>query len=343
MPWTVDLVSLDGVTTHVSSAPFKGGRITWAADGIGAAEFNLRTSDVDSGTWLYGRRRVVVRDGLGTARFAGWLDRLERAGGPQPDPDGADYRASARGLVAGLDMAVVHGDFTEVEQPITSIMWALIDHANGQTHSVLNFTQGAVVGTPDSRTRDYCDGDVVGEALRALAEEGGIDWEVTPAGVFKAWVGSRGTDLTGTYTLDPTDCRDWQCTADTSEMATYVTGFGRETDGPCGDPLVIDSDTSAATTYGRREVPIATEGRDEFEVEDRTAEELRARIASRINLRTAWMEGRGPWDFGDVWVGDTVVGALGTAFGGNVNVRCIGITVTMDDLYEVIEMEWEAA
>jgi hypothetical protein len=44
-----------------------------------------------------------------------------------------------------------------------------------------------------------------------------------------------------------------------------------------------------------------------------------------------------------VWLGDTVTAELGAPFGGDKAVRLIGVTVTLEGLYEFVECEWEAA
>ena len=345
MAWSIDLLSLDGSTTLYVGTPFNSARITFALDGPGACEVTLRASDVEDGRWLYGQRRVLVKDDNGVARFGGWLDRLERGG----DLTAPEYRATCRGLVVALDQGVVHGDFSRVEQPSTDIAWDLIAEGLAQSDNVWNFTLGTVTGVPTARTRYYCDGDVIGESIRELAEmSSGFDWEIDPTGVFNAWVGGRAVDLSATYSIGPEDCKagdgGWECTADVSELASYVTGLGdRDDNTPCGPPLVIDFDTTAATTYGRREVVIESESRDEFEMEEKTSEELRARIASQLNVRTSWVEGLGPWAVGDVNVGDIVNAELGTEFGGDASVRCISVAVTLEGLHEFVEMEWEAA
>lgn len=341
MPWTLDLLSLDGVSTAVSDAPFGSARVTWAADGTGAAEINLRASDVASGTWLYGRRRVLVRDGGGTPRYQGWLDRLERGG----SPGDVQYRAASRGLAAILEERVVHGDFSEVATVATDVVLDLLDHLGAQTDDMTDFVEGTVTGVARTVSRYYCDGDLISDAIKELAEtqDGGFAWEIDALGQFNAWVGGRGSDLSGSTTLAPEDTTDWSFVGDTEGLATYVTGLGTDPDGACGPPLVVDFDP-LRTTYGRREVVIESDSLDEDEVLGETQEELRARIASRGVLKTAWIEGDGPWAFGAVWIGDVVDVALGAEFGGNADMRCTSVSITLDPgTHEFIEMEWEMA
>lgn len=338
MPWTIDILSLDGSSTERLAAPFRSARVTWAADGTGALEIDLRQTDVAAGDWLWGRRRLLVKDSNEVARYQGWLDRLERGGSPGT----VRFRAASRGLAAILDQRVVHGDFSEVDAAATDIAVALLGHIAAQTDDATGFTEGTITGEAPDLTRHFCDGDVISTALDDLATY--FAWEIDAAGKFNAWVGGRGTDLSDTITLSPTAAIDWSCIGDVTEMATYCTGIGDyHGSQPCGPPLVVDF-TPERVDYGRREVVITDDAEDEFTLEDKTAEELRARVASRIHLSTSWVEGHGPWAFGDVWIGDVVNAELGDEFGGDHDVRLINITASLEPgKHEFIEYEWEAA
>ena len=341
-PWTLDILPLAGGAPTVTGASFMSARITWALDGIGAAEVELSPSDVASGAWLYGRRRIRFKDGGGTARYAGWLDRLERSG----KPSDIRYRASSRGLAAIMDQRVVHGDFPKVSVVATTIAWNLIQHMVAQTFDQTGFTLGTITGTAPSRSRWYCDGDVIKDSIDELANlSNGFAWEIDPAGAFNAWVGGRGTDVSGSVTLAPTTTIDWQATGDASEFASYVTAIGDvDEETPCGAPVAIDFNTHR-TAYGRREVVVTHPTRDAGELLEAGTEGLRAQAASGMNLRTAWVEGQGPWSFGTRWLGDIVDVTLGAEFGGSADMRCIGITVNLEPTTSAgtpfIEMEWE--
>jgi hypothetical protein len=341
MPWTLDILPLAGGTPTVTGASFMSARITWGLDGIGAAEANLSPSDAATGAWLHGRRRIRFKDSGGTARYQGWLDRLERSG----KPSDIRYRASSRGLAAIMEQRVVHGDFSKVSTVATTIAWNLIQHMVAQTNDQTGFTLGTVTGTAPARSRWYCDGDSIKDAIDELANlSSGFAWEISATGAFNAWVGGRGADVSGSVTLAPSNTIDWSCTGDDVDLATYATGIGdgnEET--PCGMPVATVSN-SLATAYGRREVTVTSDSRIDAELLEIATEELRARAAARLNLRTAWVEGQGPWAFGTRWLGDVVDAALGPEFGGNADVRCIGITVSLEPgLHEWVEMEWEAA
>lgn len=351
--WSVDILPLGGGSPVASATTFRNARITWALDSPGgAAEFNLRASDAESGLWLPGRKRVRVRDGSGTARYQGFLDRLDRSGGPEttnaakPLPE--SWRASSKGLSSILDKRVVHGNFNVNGTAAHTAAWSLVNHAKSQDTGVGgmpqllgDWTLGTVTGSAASVDRFYCDGDIIGERLRELAESY-FDWEIDAQARMNIWVGARGTDRTSTRSIAPTDCSDWSCVWDMDEFATYVTGLG-ESQGSasevCGDPLVVDYDP-LRMEFGRREAVIDTDMTTEPELQTKTRAELTARIGSGIELKTGWLEGRGPWSFGTVWLGDTVVGKLGTGFGGDRDVQLTSVSVSLEGMHEFVECEW---
>lgn len=343
MPWSIDILSLDGTTVEAADAPFKSGRVTWALDGSGALELNLRDSDAATGEWLYGRRRVALKDPADVRQFQGWLDHFERGGTDKLHPE---YRAAVPGLAAILDFRAVHGDFSVVEEVATDAAMAILDHIAAQTDDQTGFTLGTVTGVARTVTRYFCDGDLASALIKELAEtqDGGFAWEIGPNGELNAWVGGRGSDLSATVTLAPSDVIDWACIGDVSQMATYATGLGeRDEQSSCGPPLVVDF-TDERTEYGRREVVVESETSSEDDMQGITEEELRARVASRTTLRTTWIEGYGPWDFGDVWLGDVVNVELGPEFGGDADMRLLSVSMTFEPgVYEFTECEWEAA
>jgi hypothetical protein len=342
--WTIDLMALDGASTPHSAAPFKTARVTWAADGTGALEVTLSKAQAESGWWRAGQFRVAVRDGAGTRRYQGWLERLERGGDTSEVKGGGKvYRAASRGLAAILERRYIHGDFSQVAAVATTAATAILAHIDAQTDDKTNFTVGTITGVAPSVTRYFCDGD---EALAAINELSTyFAWEIDANGAFNAWVGGRGTDRSGTYTISDASTHDWEVSEDTTEMSTYVTGLGDSDDStPCGPPLVVDFN-ALRTTYGRLESVLTDVTNSLGEMTDKTTEELRASQAARYSLRTTWIEGyRAPWTFGTVWIGDLVNADLGAAFGGVVKVKCTSITATLDPgKREFIETTWEAA
>jgi hypothetical protein len=345
MAWSIDLLALDGLTEAVHHAPYKTARVTWAKDGPGAVEIELTAAHAASGIWLPGQRRVRVNNAAGTTKFAGWLGRLERSG----SPDAPTYRAAAKGLASILEKRVVVGDFSQVSVVGTTIATALLAHIDAQSNDQTNFTVGAITGTAATLTRYFCDGDIIMDAINELAnrESGGFQWELTPAGAFTAWVGGRGTDYSATKTLAPGDVNDWNFIADEESTATYVMGIGdRNDDQPCGAPLQEVFDT-LRTTRGRLEVVTSSDSLTDAELIEIAEDELRARVASRSHLTASWIEDNPnarPWTFGTVWLDDIVKVAAGAEFGGDQNMRCVSVSITLEPgVHEFVEMEFEAA
>lgn len=339
MAWTINLKSLDNASVVTTSAPFKSARFTWAKDGFGAAEVELNFADLGT-IWVPGQRRLLLlKDGV--AKYGGWLDRLERSGTPS-DPK---YRVASTGLASVLAKRVVVGDFSRVSTINTTIATDLLAHVDAQSNDMTNFTAGTIVGTGAALTKYYCDGDVILDAINELAnrDSGGFVWDLTPNGAFRAWVGGRGTDLSGSTTLAPGDVQDWSFIWDFDQFATYVMGIGdRNDDVPCGAPLT-EVFSTLRTTYGRLEAVAPQDTTVEAELIEVADEELRARVASRAQLKTAWIEGRGPWAFESVWLDDIVNVSPGAEFGGDLDMRCVAIQLTLEPgLHEFVEMEWEA-
>jgi hypothetical protein len=346
MAFQLDLYSLDGTTLEDAAAPFKSARITWAADGTGALEVSLRKSDLDTGEWLWGRRRVLLKDLSDDSYvWGGWLQRLERDGNPAQGPNGQTYRAAGLGLASILEKRVIIGDTSFVEETADDIVDGLLQHVAAQAYDQTGFTLGSVSGVPDSFTRYYCDGDVIAELIAELANrDGGFGWEITPEGELNIKVGGLGSDLTGTYTLAEEDVSDWQVTGDMEQFATYVLGIGEgDDDTPCGPPL-METYSAMRESYGRVQAVVSSDTTTEAAMLDIAEEELRARVASWINVRAAWIEGRGPWSFGAVGIGDRIAVDTGAEFAGTIDMKVIGLSISLEPgLHEFVEIELEAA
>ena len=317
------MLNLDGAL-RVADVFFQGASVTWALGGSGSAEVDIPSPDMST-DWGAGTRRLLVRDG-GTARWGGFIEHLSRSGGP-----GAEiYRAAALGLASRLEGRVVHGDFTRTNVVATTIAWDLIQHAQAQPNGGHGFTFGTVVGTAPSRTRHFCDGDVISEGIDSLAalEPGGFMWELDPFGVFNAWVGDRGV-ATG-QTLSESETISFEPQEDTSDLLTYATAIG-EADEPCGAPLEIRS-SGLVATYGRREATVDSDTRTVPGLQELADQELKVRGRGRRSVRASWLDRAGyrPWAFGDVWLGDTLTVELEPWFGGAQTMRVVTISLSLE-------------
>ncbi|HEU4864993.1 MAG TPA: hypothetical protein VFT76_01990 [Actinomycetota bacterium] len=322
MAWTIDLLSNAG-STILADAPWRTAKATWSLDGPGSLEVDLIEDDAPS--WVPNERRVVLRRD-GTAKWAGWLSRLRTEGRPK------DFRltASALGLSSILGSGVVHGDFSRTGVVATTIAWDLIAHLQAQANAAFGFTLGAVVGTATSRTRNYCDGDNIAEAIDELAghDPGGFDWDLSPTGAFRAWVGGRGS-VTG-ITVSRNDAQEWSVESEGVDVATYATVIG-DADEPCGAPLVTVS-SSLAGTYPRREAVVDADSTDSAEMTTKGTEELRKRTAARIRSTAGYVGASqipfATWE--SVWLGDRVTIAHPAWHGGSQTMRCTQVEVSLE-------------
>jgi hypothetical protein len=321
MAWTIDLLNNLG-TVVLANAPWSTAQVTWALDGPGALEVNLRENQ--AAQWIPGQRRVrVMRDGV--AVWQGFLNRI-RSEGPAGD---IHVTASALGLASILEKRVVHGDFSRVNTVASTIAWDLITHAQLQTDGNYGFTLGSSIGTATSRTRHFCDGDVIRDAIDELAEHepGGFDWEISATGAFNVWVSGRGV-ATG-LTVAQSQSHEWSVEADYTDVPTYMTVMG-SSDQPCGAPLVIRN-SAFSSTWPRREDDIDADTTDSAEMTTRGDGELRKKTAARIHASTMYVtETRVPFAWDAIGLGDRVTMALGAWYGGTQTMRCTQVDVSLE-------------
>lgn len=326
MPWTIDIQGPNGGVNLGTSVPFKSARLAWTGEGPGAMEVDILEAQM-SDLWQPGTHRAIAKlDGV--PKLACYLESLSRDSSPT---EGLVYRAAGLGLASILDRRYIRRPqaFAAVDTPAGEIAWQLIDAVQDQVQGDMGFTLGTITGTTVNRTEGYCSGSNVGDEIRALANiRRGFDWEIDAGGAFNVWNSSRGTDLSGTYLVQPTVVNGWTVEADTSDLVTNVVGVGDEAR-PWG-PVEVGVVAGIASIYGRRELHIDVDSSDEQELEDAAAAQVEVQAGARVRVGTTWIEGLGPWSFGDVWLQDAVSAALEPWFGGTQDVRCVDITVTID-------------
>jgi hypothetical protein len=340
--WEVDLKTRTGgaLSTNVPLSDF---RVVWNLDGPGSFEAGI--GETDAANWLAGQRRIIVRNGAGDAnrRWAGWLTELSESTQSFDDlsrPRGTLLRASGLGYAALFERRIVHGDFNKFLTVATTIAWNLIQEAQAQTNGDYGFTLGTVTGTAPARTRHYCDGDNIAEAINELAakEAGGFQWEISPAGAVNFWVGGRGT--ASGETLTRAEAMSWNVSYNTNELATVVTVLGSAEE-PCGAPLVIRT-SGSETTFGRLEATSDLDSNDAGEMNEHADDELESRVSSRLRIHATWPENEAPWTWGAVWLGDTLTINPGVHFGGSQTFRVIEISLTVEPpAFGFIEYEFE--
>lgn len=330
--------------------PFQTLRMVWSVDMNGSASVEASLTADQVVDWAVGTRITVA----GPRDWGGEVTRLERAG-PPGEGEKVGFRASGLGLSHRLDYRIVRHDLV-VNDTADVIVEALLSEAqDNQFNGDMGFVMGTVSGTLVTRRRGYCVGVVIGDAIRELASlDRGFDWEVDADGSVNLWNRTRGVD-TG-LTLAETQTSDWNVVLDTSELLTNVTAIADPSD-PFG-PKFRMSRTAMANVYGRRDVSIDTdiiattaENPDwEDELYDAGRAVLRSGGGGHLQLRTMWVSSKAPWDFGDVWLQDTVTVTLPAFFGGDTLMRCTDITVTLEPMptrgvdapVYWVEMGWDA-
>lgn len=325
MAWTVDIQGPNGGADIATDVEFKSLQIRWTSDGPGAAEIDLAASHIST-DWTSGLHRVVINLDA-TPMFAGYVNRLTRSG----PPAAYTYTASANGLAWILDWRMIHKPqvFAAIDTPVGETAWQLIDAVQSQINGDMGFTQGTTVGTTVSKDRGYCDGSNVGEEIRELASVGrGFDYEIDATGAFNVWNNSRGTDLSGSLTLTEEDTNDWQVESDTSDLVTSVSAYG-SAEKPWG-PQRVPVKTFMADTYGRRELALDVDSTNENYLEDAAAAQVAVQGGAHNRVTASWIEGRGPWALGDVWLQDTVSVVLESWFGGTQDMRCTDVSVSLE-------------
>lgn len=327
--FTIDLHS-----SPIIGATFAGLRASWTADGPGAMEVDLRPTDIND-NWTPGADQVQLNWGAGPI-FRGTIERLEQSG----PPEDIRFTASALGLAARLDYRIVRHEF-DIRDHVDVMVAALLDEAQAQFNGAMGFSMGTVSGTTANRLRNYCFGVNIGDAIRELAQVGhGFDWEIDATGALNIWQNTRGIH-TG-KTVQASDTNSWSVSADTADALTNVSSIGSQ-EQPFGPIHRLSYSPGLSTVYGRREVAIDVDSTDETELFDSGDAELATRAGARMQVETMWIDDRGPWGFGEVWLQDIVSVVLPTYFGGTQDMRCTEINLSLEPgLHYFVEHTFEA-
>jgi hypothetical protein len=317
--WAVDIESLTGspVATDVT---FRSARFTWTLDEHDSASCEATLLPAEVSVWVPGQRRAVLRQRSDDARWwAGFLTHLTRSG-PPADPR---FAAAGLGLATALNYMVVGEDVQDYEDAADNIAWDRYTEATGGSYT--GFTRGSTTGSPATRERSYCAG--VGTIAEVFAElgdmdPGGFDWTVDPDGAINFYGGGRGS--ASGRSIAEGDTRDWSVEQDTTDLATVAV-----VDADCiPAPEVVTSGLSG--TYGDRAVIVDSDTNKTADMNAKGNDELRARGAAKTELTASWLQERGPWSWGDVWLGDTVTAALDAVFGGSTAMRLKQVVLSLE-------------
>jgi len=323
MVWTIDIMGPNGGADIVTAAPYKSLVVSWTVEGPGAIEIDLTETQLSS-NWAPGVHRVRLN---GDHDWGGYITRFSKEG----LPDQETWRASGQGLESILDWRIVRHATTLMDYEVSDMVQWLLNEAQTQYNGNMDFTMGNVYnGTTATRTRNYCFGVVIGDAIRELASTGrGFDWSISPNGTLNIWNITRGT-ATGIH-FHPENFQEYSVDYDTSALVTTVSAVGDPSQ-PYGPIHDMVRDINAANTFGRHEVVIDVDSTDRQELLDAAAAELKVSRGGFLQVTAMWASDRAPWSLGTVWLQDRVHMHLPAYFGVDVPtlMRCTGITVTLD-------------
>lgn len=337
MPWTLDIKTAKGTSLVAADVPFHGARISWASDDAGSVEVDLKSGQMST-DWAPGLHRVIVRLD-GAAKWQGFVTNLTEDSEIEGDEASAVYKASGLGLQSILAERIVRFPF-EITDTTDNIVAALIDEVeNVQVNGDMGFQMGTVTGSFPTRTRDYCTGVVILDEINALMDIGrGGDWEVDEHGNVNLWAPGRGVNSGESLAKTIGGVHTWSVESDTADMLTNVTILGDDRD-PFGPTRKMARRDGMTAAYARHEEKIDVTTTDPDEMYDAGFGVLKARLGAMTTLTVSWLEGRGPWPFGAVWLQDRIVADLGPYFGGSSGMRCTDITATLDG-NELVECEY---
>lgn len=341
--WNIAVQENDGAFVVAASESFESMKLTWSLEnqGGGTCEIGLNSSMLASGDWAQPKRLIIT----GEKGWAGSLTHMD--GGGRPSDVGptlkAGWKAAGVGLYSRLDYRIVRHTFV-VHDNLNVIVAALLSEVQAnQFNGNMGLSMGTVHGTFPSRLRSYCFGINVGDAIRELQTLVGFDWEIDTTGALNIWADSRGTDLSATRTLRPSDCTEFYPSFDTQEMLTTVSALADPSD-PYGPKHTL-ARTMLADDYGRKELAIETDVIADSDKNPDWEDELyRAAHAllktdggGQFTLRTVWPSSKAPWTLSNVWLNDIVSVDLTGTTAANVipspiKVRLTDVTVSLEPM-----------
>lgn len=218
----------------------------------------------------------------------------------------------------------------------TTVPWTWINAFQTRTDGSYGITQGSQTGTPASRSRTLeQDASVLDEIIN-LSETGvGFDFAIDANRAYNEWHTQRGSD-NGVVLQYGVNVRSFDYDESTApgEIVTDVRAYGPATSGA---PRTA-SDTTARTTYGRREA--AVQYMSEFEDAVVTNGQLQKfadaaldRSSPLIIPQVELVTSHSSVPFGSYWLGDTVGFQARIANYVNIDAkyRIVAIHVELDE------------
>lgn len=292
-----------GHAVRTSSVGFAEFSYTTVLNGPGAFEGTIALTNVPANFTPGNRELLVYRDS--TQVWGGYLSYVE------VDRESRLMRVGGEGYWSAVRRRVVRGNATFSSTTAHAIAWNLLSNSTGTqgaTNGDLGIRQGTHTGTSASiANRYYCGADApnIADIVEEFADAGRLDFEATPAqasgraALFNTWK-ERGTDRSGTLTLNGSNTMTLNYTITAADLATRVYVYSNADCPLPWEPLTATANTA---TYGVNDETLDVHGRDQTHAQAKADEYLRAYKAPRWSADVTYMDGVGPalsaYDLGD--------------------------------------------
>jgi hypothetical protein len=258
------------------------------------------------------------------------LTKTDVSGGVDTTTLGFEWQ----GIASYLQDALVYPQASAYSS--TTLPWTWINTYQTRTGGSYGITQGTVTGTPPTRQKTITQETSLFEAIHDLASSGdAFDWTIDTNRAYREWHSQRGSD--NGIVLEPgVNVTEWSYTENTGpgEIVTDVL-----VNGPPGSQQTTASDSTARSTYGRREAALSFFA--DFEGVSVTDGQLKAHADAAIAGRTApivipqvrLVAGHASIPWGSYWLGDTVTFRVRAANYDFINApyRIVQIDVSLDE------------
>jgi hypothetical protein len=247
--WSLDAYDLNGAVRQ-AGLPFRSLRFSYVLNspGVIEAQFSLTNSLVTKTNLKVAARELrVLRNS--TLVWGGYLWDASVELRDSLRIRGEGYFSALRRRYGMTDL--IYADVAQQQ-----IAWNLIAATQAEPSGSLALTQGAHAGASITRDRDYCamDHDEIAAAIEELTQlDDGIDYEITPSPdssvnkSFKTYYPRKGSDLSGSVTLDQSKLMTLTYEEIGSQINSRVLSIGQD---DCNPPEDDRTDATALSTYG---------------------------------------------------------------------------------------------
>lgn len=253
---------------------------------------------------------------------------------PNADSDSTRIDFEWRGIMSYLQDALVYGYKTAYSS--TTLPWTWINTFQTRTGGDYGITQGTTTGTPPTRQRLIeSDGTMLDEIIALSESSSGFDFSIGPDRKWNEWHTARGSSLglTLEYGVNVLGY-SYTESAEPGEIVTDARVIG-----PPGSTIQTVSDTTARTTYGRREAALSyfTEMENVTVTSSQLTNYGTAAIADRkaplVIPSVQLVKNHPSVAWGSYWLGDTIRfrAAVGSYTTIDSTYRIVAIHVEIDE------------